>query len=124
MRALGWLALALAFAACAHSPAPPLPEPVPGALWPAQTFNCRTGTTAAERETAAQPVRACMLGAAPDWCLDVLVSQHTPTTLACEVRRFGVISNAAVLAGSADPADQRLADVARKLETDGVWGYR
>lgn len=108
---------------CGHAPPPPLPPPTPGSLWAGQTFDCRAAPVA-ERVAADLHVRVCLDGSDATVCLAEKAQRHTRAALACEVRRLGAEANAEKLAGNASPEVERIAETARRLITDGMWGFQ
>lgn len=118
------LAFVALLCSCGHAPPPPLPPPAFGALWAEQVFDCRGAEVAHERSLAADGVRACLLGDGTVVCLAELALQYQRDTLACEVRRHGSLANAEALAGNASAENERISATARKLITDGMWGFQ
>ena len=112
----------------------PGPAPVPGPvadaspvdapvadIFTGKIFDCH-GLDLDMRNEAMPSVADCLKTAAVVSCL-VLIPQPL-ALIACLVRDVGANANAAVLAGSTDPADEIVADQARGFISSHQVGYR
>ena len=117
---------------CTQPQPGPAPIPVPVAdaspvdapvsdIFTGKVFDCH-GFDLDVRNDTLPIVAGCLKTAAVVACLTTV--QRAPALVACLVRDVGANANAAVLAGSTDPADEIVADQARGFISSHQVGYR